>query len=117
PSHRLCRKPPLFGQFEAMIDGVAKHVINRIGDAVDYHFVELRSAPFDHHRHQLPKVPREATRQPSRASESLSERHHTEFDQSLFQLEELSLEAARAHSEIESLASAEAGGYQDSLRH
>jgi hypothetical protein len=74
-----------------------------IGDSVHDHLVELSAAALDLDRHQLPEVARQAARQPRRTREDLSQRDHPKFDQSLFELEEFTLEPARANAKIETL--------------
>jgi hypothetical protein len=107
----------LLRQLESMIYRVSQNVVDRIGNPVDYHFVELSLSARYSYSHQFAEVARQPARESRGAREGLRERNHSQFDEALFQFKEVAFETPRAYAKVEALACSKAGRDQKAVGH
>ncbi len=75
----LARFAALFGRFDAVADGIAHQVRQRLGDGVENALVEIGFLSADGEFHLAPALPRDIAHHARKAAEQLVDGHHADL--------------------------------------
>ncbi len=76
---RLAGGAAFLGRLDAVIDGVAHHMDQRIGQRLDHALVDAHVAAFERQLDRLALLLRQVAHQPRQPVEHNIDRHHTQF--------------------------------------
>ncbi len=82
----LAQLAALFGRLDAVADGVADQMRQRLGDGVENSFVEIGVLPADVEFHFAPALPRHIAHHAREAAEQLVDGHHADLHHRALQI-------------------------------